>query len=411
MNINIDIYLRGAFRELESFSIPRIGTFKKVNRNAWADDSSAVMFPPTTDIEFDPKIDTDLLLNQYFTDKIQMERTAADQIVGQIQRVILNELDAKGKFEIPEIGFLKRNATSEITFHSLEYNNDSVSGDFFGLKPVHITPPTVVAPPLNYSSEIMNSGSTVESSKNLTAIGWKSTLLIALLVALGVLVVNQSPFIKHRSSLTQGLKVRLNEPAPFAERFGLDEIESSVSLENASPIAEPANTEAGVSSGTEESFPPDVDNIMPPTASNDETIAGTDNNSSPESGLLATGDNPNSIDSETSHLRTRGLGSSRGQEDIEGGLDGSTHRLGRTVSNYHLVLGSFQDLKLANLFAEQLKSEGYNPIILFPPAGSSLTHKVSIFRSVDRKDVEAYATKLKKMGKKSGWIFEERKTE
>ena len=411
MNINIDIYLRGAFRELNSFSIPRIGTFKKVNRNAWADESSSIMFPPSTEIEFDPKIDPDLLLNQYFTDNIQMERSAADQIVGQIQRVILNELDSKGKFEIPEIGILLRNASSMISFQSLDSNKDSVSSDFFGLKPVHISPPPIL-PPETDSSEIMKSGSMANGSSksnNLTAIGWKSTLLIALLVALGVLIVNQSPFIKHRSSLTQGLKVRLNEPAPFAEKYGLDEFKEnseSQPLDKESSTADLSHSRLDPDPAPESSVTNNKENTVPPVTNIIEPEIKSDGGANQE--LLAEGNKKEGIIPESSHLRTRSLGTTRGQNE-DGGAN--NYRLERTISNYHLVLGSFQDPKLAKQFAEQLKSEGYNPVILFPPSGSSLTHKVSIFRSTERKDVETYAAKLKKMGKKSGWIFEERKTE
>ncbi len=79
-----------------------------------------------------------------------------------------------------------------------------------------------------------------------------------------------------------------------------------------------------------------------------------------------------------------------------------------SVKRYHLIGGSFSTAEAANDFARKMEAEGHATFILYPPAGSALQHRVSLFRGATREAVEARKQFLLKQGKKAGWIYEER---
>ncbi|MEM6806052.1 MAG: hypothetical protein AAF696_31935, partial [Bacteroidota bacterium] len=142
MNINIDIYLRSAFQELSAFSIPDIGTFRKLNRASWIGENGLHMHPPGTDIEFSQEVDAGILLSAYFSEKIGLDEEVAEQISTQIRQVILHELRHKGKFEIGEIGLIKKADKDKLTFENYASKSNSLSENYFGLSPIKLSEPT-----------------------------------------------------------------------------------------------------------------------------------------------------------------------------------------------------------------------------------------------------------------------------
>lgn len=401
MNINIDIYLRGAFQELSAFSIPDIGTFRKINRGSWIDESGLHLHPPGTDIEFSTEIDPTILLSTYFTDKIKLEEEVAEQISTQIRQVILHELRQKGKFEIAEIGLLKKGDNHILTFEHYENKSNNLSEDYFGLSPINIKEPTTEIATYRKNTD-MKKPDRPESKKILSLTGLKSILLVALLTALCAFIISESPITVHRSSLSQGVKVRFNAPESVEDRLAArrpaekrSDTEEELLITEAEQISAQEVEDAG-STQTE------------PATSTSREIP--EKKSSPQEeevvpaieDLLAEGpatDNPS-------------LGRSRGQDDIPADANA---RLSRSAdeeteaTQYHLIVGSFKSLNSANKAVSKWKTQGYDAIVLFPAAGSSLTHRVSVYKSFTRSDVESFANKLKAKGKKSTWIFEDKK--
>jgi len=400
MNINIDIYLRSAFQELSAFSIQDVGTFRKINRSSWIDESGLHLHPPGTDIEFSSIVDRSVLLSDYFRHKIGLNPDAAEQISTQIREVILREVQQKGKFEIPEIGLLKNTDTQTLTFENYETKSNVLSDNYFGLSPMSITEPVTVLASFDKNTD-MKKSNRPESKQSLSTIGLKSSIIVALLFALGFILLNQSPLIIHRSSLTQGLKVRFNAPSSIEDRLAARKpIESKNDQEE---IAEPLE---------EEKAPEELKEALKrgtKPAANSRGITNTESSSQQEEivpaieELLADG---GPVEKTTDQL-----GTSRGQEV------NPTARLRKNEEGfandsdieYHLIVGSFKSLSIANKAVSKWKTQGYDAIVLFPPAGSSLTHRVSVYKSISRTSVEGFATRLKDKGNKSTWIYEEKK--
>jgi len=402
MNINIDIYLRGAFQELSAFSIPDIGTFRKINRGSWIDESGLHLHPPGTDIEFSTEIDPTILLSTYFTEKIKLEEEVAEQISTQIRQVILHELRQKGKFEIAEIGLLKKGDNHILTFENYDNQTNNLSEDYFGLSPINIKEPTTEIATIRKNTD-MKKPDRPESKKILSLTGLKSILLVALLTALCVFILRESPITVHRSSLSQGVKVRFNAPESVEDRLAArrpaekrtdsdtEELLIAEADQNSAPEVE--------TSGSDQVEPQSPKSREIPekklSPQEEEVVPAIED-------LLAEGpatENPS-------------LGRSRGQDDIPADANARLSRSAESdteATQYHLIVGSFKSLNSANKAVSKWKSQGYDAIVLFPAAGSSLTHRVSVYKSFTRADVESFANKLKAKGKKSTWIFEDKK--
>ncbi|TAE47210.1 MAG: SPOR domain-containing protein [Bacteroidetes bacterium] len=72
---------------------------------------------------------------------------------------------------------------------------------------------------------------------------------------------------------------------------------------------------------------------------------------------------------------------------------------------YHLIAGSFDDLKSANDLVTALKAKGQsNALILFPSAESP-KYRVSVYYSASRQEVQTYANSIRNTGGKSYWIL------
>ncbi|MEL6676058.1 MAG: SPOR domain-containing protein [Bacteroidota bacterium] len=400
MKPNVDIYLRSAFKELDAFSIPGIGTFTKIHLSAQADPQSGQLHPPSTEIEFSPTVNADLHLDRYFTENLQMEAAEANRIVAQISTTLLKSLAETGRFEIPKIGILRKTQAGQLSFYLYKKGQHQLDADYFGLPVVPFSSQTETHADSRVIHAHMKNGTPASQTQPRSAVGWKSFLLVTLLIALGFLIINNGPFVKQRSSLVQGLKVRFNEPETFAEKYA-PSLEKAAQVENeTSPVADNATeTTTEVTSPSTSSRPSE------PTPSPVASLDDLQDGSAPQSGsapqdLIAEGATARRADPQT---RTRGLGNTRGQDDAAG----TTQR--KAGVTYHLIVGSFKYAAGASEYVAQLKGEGYNnPVILSPESGSSMTHKVSVFESHSREEVEAYANKLKQLGKKTGWVYVQR---
>lgn len=402
MNINIDIYLRSAFQELSAFSIQDVGTFRKINRSSWIDESGLHLHPPGTDIEFSSLVDRSVLLSDYFRDKIGLNADAADQISTQIREVILREVQQKGKFEIPEIGLLKNTDTQTLTFENYETKSNVLSDNYFGLSPMSITEPVTVLASFDKNTD-MKKSNRPESKQSLSTIGLKSSIIVALLFALGFILLNQSPLIIHRSSLTQGLKVRFNAPASIEDRLAARKpIESKnegeeIVVESLEEEAAPKELKETLKKGTKTNTTSRGLNKEDSTPREEELVPAIEE-------LLADG---GPLDKSADQQ----LGSSRGQDSNPTARLKQSEEISSSGSDieYHLIVGSFKSLNTANKAVSKWKNQGYDAIVLFPPAGSSLTHRVSVYKNVNRTSVEGFANRLKDKGNKSTWIYEDKK--
>lgn len=413
MDLSVEIYLSSAFRELDAFAIPRIGTFRKLRKGAYIHENKSLVFPPEIEIEFDPVPETDLLLTYYLRDHIHMDAPEAVEIVERISETILSFLRKNGYFEIPNIGVLQKNQDESLTFFTLSSEENVLAGDYFGLKPVRFTQHNQLVLHQSENPTYMKNDRQPEKESFFGSVGWKTFLLIALIFTMGFLIVNQGPFIKHRSSLDNGILAikPLEPPRIFPGEFFTEnqpEILGDTDQQNAE--ANEGETDLPASTSVE---PVIVDE---PLASN--TTPDDETESIPEDQLFSDNSNARLAQEGTSRGMTRGAESTDSYNQVKhlSVLDTSTENEnsnGITRSNtssvtYHLIAGSFSTLTSAKKFMAELDKNDTEAIILFPPEGSSQTYRISIYRNSQKKRVEEFAAKLEKLGKKSGWIYEEK---
>lgn len=426
-NRNIDIYLRTAFRELDAFSIPDVGTFRKIYRSASVSDGRDTVHPPVIEIEFEELVHESLLLTRYLKDIIQLPTGESNQIVNAIQQAILSALSENQRFEIADIGSLKKGDSGEIWFTPEDQKKSLFSTDFFGLKPVVLagTPASNVL--ATEAQDNLSPMTKTEQTKKKTlagSIGWKPVLVVALFIALGAILIQNGPFITG--------------PEKFSEDA------------NATESTPPSNT--GVAAGaTDTSEMPLAESEVIPTEPVPGTIRAEDDfteggEESPE--LIAEGtrpglapanlpeaEQPATEEGESDPNARQVEGTTRGQETSSRTTDISVldtakkvvknTRKTAAVANpqatpetarkkaptetkieaYHLIVGSFSSSRTAAAFVKEMEAAGNQAIILFPPAGSAQSYRVSIFSARNRQQVDAYNSMLKSSGKKTGWIY------
>ncbi len=73
---------------------------------------------------------------------------------------------------------------------------------------------------------------------------------------------------------------------------------------------------------------------------------------------------------------------------------------------HYLIVASLKGYPEALETAAELNGKGYETEILFPGSGSD-HYRISVYRAVDREEIDAYASMLKRQGKESGWIHTE----
>ncbi|MEM6343545.1 MAG: SPOR domain-containing protein [Bacteroidota bacterium] len=85
----------------------------------------------------------------------------------------------------------------------------------------------------------------------------------------------------------------------------------------------------------------------------------------------------------------------------------STTAKSNEVSAFHLVVGSFDDYAQADALVMALAQEQYEPYVIFPTKEGE-KFRVSVYSSDSRREIEGYASMMKKRGKEKGWIYEEK---
>ncbi|MDX2245898.1 MAG: SPOR domain-containing protein [Bacteroidia bacterium] len=419
MELSVEVYLASAFRELDVFALPKVGTFRKIQNGARIAEDSSVVFPPEIEIEFSPLSDAKLDLTHYLKDHIHIDPIEAEKIVHNISETILKNLKENGYFEVPKIGILKEDHDHILAFFTYHSEENVLADDFYGLKPVCFIQNNQLVLHQGETPTYMKNDYSAEKTLNFSSVGWKTFLLIALIFTLGFLVLNQGPFIKHRSSLDNGiLAIRpLDPPRSFRGDFLTENPEDSISLALEESVLADAETD-GLDGAARSS---EGDQTLSPNPS-------SENTESTDTKLFSDNTNARLSQEELGTPRGQDLGNTRGVSSREGfgqvsnlsvldtakekpntrSTSSNTARLLSPVKNYHLITGSFGTLSAAQKFVNQLKQDGTDAIILFPAEGSGQTYRVSIYRNSDRSRVEEQGAKLEKLGQKPGWIFEER---
>ncbi|MEZ4775572.1 MAG: SPOR domain-containing protein [Bacteroidia bacterium] len=427
MELSVEVYLTSAFRELDAFALPKIGTFRKIRKGAHISDDASLVFPPEVEIEFHPIPDPRLDLTYYLRDHIHIEIHEAERIVQSIYETILRSLKEFGYFEVSKIGMLKEDQEHILKFFTYHSKDNVLADDFFGLTPVRFSQNNQLVLHQGENPTYMKNDYSAEKTMNFSTVGWKTFLLIALIFTLGFLVINQGPFIKHRSSIGNGaLAIRPLEPprSSFHRNLLSENGDDSLALTFPDGTLADAETEVldgGSPASTQTESQPAID--QPLASQQEKELPAID-----DSRLFSDNTNARLSQEALGSPRGQDLGNTRGTSTSDGygnvsnlsvldtakkqqtreQPEPSAARLLPEVKNYHLIAGSFGTLSAAQKFVNQMKGEGADAIILFPVKGTTQTYRVSIYRNSIRAKVEEYGAKQERLGLKSGWIFEER---
>jgi hypothetical protein len=141
-------YLLLAFRKLEVFSIPSIGTFIRKTSPAQFDEEKKTIYPPKEYIEFKPQqYRQPEALAELLVSSLNISAKQAQQVSAKIGEALLAYLQAQGELKLPDIGKIYITQSQQLGFEPFDTQMHLAT---FGLAPVAFTPPALASstPPL-----------------------------------------------------------------------------------------------------------------------------------------------------------------------------------------------------------------------------------------------------------------------
>lgn len=404
MRQNIDLYLRSAFKELEAFAIPNVGTFRKIYRAAEVEEHIPEVKPPMIDLEFTSEVKEEVLLTQYFTENIHMNFLEAENIVQNITFVITDSLKIEGKYHIEQIGTLIRNWDNEIAFHSVPENESFFSHEFFGLKPVSYQKNDYPESESfdNVVEMLDNKYSKKSTSPN--KIGWKPLVLLGSFTVLTVLTLVNRPdsmsdsLLANEERLTEegGKGIVNRDERESISNESLIEIERDVEL---TQMEDQYVEEESVTKIDDSSDPPLIAQNESPKKYTDSPEKEFDPSTTANRGL-SQGDGgtfrgipeDNSSRIKNDEAYTRGLPS-----DLADDIKDVT---------FHVISASFSSYKSASKVLKELKKVHPSAKILSPSDENS-TYRISIYSSTNKDEVIQVLNKVKNSGDDDTWVYTE----
>jgi hypothetical protein len=134
-------YLLLAFRKLEVFSIPSIGTFIRKISPAQFDEGKKTIYPPKEYIEFKPQqYRQPDALAELLASSLKISATQAQQVSAKIGKALLIYLQAQNELRLPDIGKIYITPNQELCFEPFDTEMHLAT---FGLAPVTFTKPAL----------------------------------------------------------------------------------------------------------------------------------------------------------------------------------------------------------------------------------------------------------------------------
>ena len=421
MNLSNDIYLRSAFKELDAFAIAGIGTFRKVYHAAREESFLGEFLPPSVTVEFIPKVDEKLLLEDYLIRSIHLDKQTALHMTQDIRKSILTSLATQGTYEISGIGALQRDSNGVIRFASDAIKDGFFSGDYFGFQPLKLDVMDEKHQPITEAMIQEEHKTPVSSLNGGYWFGWKSTAILGIVFLFGIyLFIMDGPVRStlRRSSLVEGLKVRNVGPE---DQFLADNYEPLPTVPEETP-QDPFADQPIVSEEPAEALPTDPANSDPttndpnPTSGNDASTRNPIASAETRSGTSSSRSEQAPVARETLYNPSnrgvmRGEGGNTEEEvflpqsNVSALNDENFRQRASQSGIYHVISGSFKLLRDAEKVVGEMRRRGYDAQVL---TSAPTTHRVSVFRSGERKEAESFAAKLKSRGVPKSWIFHDR---
>ncbi len=399
MGVNIDIYLRNAFKELDAFSIPGLGTFRKVHLSAALDEEENLVHPPRVEIEFSPQVDTRLSFVRYLTQQVQIPPEEAEKIVADISEDIKGQVREEGNFDMPEIGVLYGDGKGSYAFSPYEDSRDAFSSEFFGLPPIDLNSHGEVGEyfsPVEPEDKSMTQPKPAQPSERNRRPGFSALTLILVFLILGTagIFVWQNQALTRSSLLDKNYLSITGSSSEGSEMLADNQAFEEFEVPESQPAA---NAEARRQGDGEK---PDAG----PASSSSQENTTSSPSSKPSSPRLE--ETPPFTNSRA--LEPMGLPRGGGNQEEEGSMEtfnSANARLSQAQSSYHLIAGSFAKPTLAERFKKQLLEEGYKKVEILPSPEIG-KYRVSIFQSQNLQEVKIFQSNLKEQGRRKGWILE-----
>lgn|GEM_PF-2585845 len=416
----IKSYLQAAFQKADAFSIPAIGTFRKVHIPARLDESIGEIRPPEIQLQFIQQVDPEIPLRRFLEIHENLSPEDANTLEKDIQREIEQALEEKHVYLIPSIGKLQRDTSNRIVFAFTHKKELEMTGSFFGLQPVQYGQHTTAPPqnePILATTVVAPTQQNLKKKPMFASFNWKTLAFVLFFITLGVfIIVNSSKLGTSRThthaehddssdgasheAASDATDRSLDETTEGNDKPGEEVGDLSALVVNPDELDDnkgrQEKTTTKPSSSREVENPLTVHtNPTPNTDKEESVLIPSNRNPRPNTRIV-----PPVTRREGSDIAVLDTGTvkSRTAEELLG-----------EVQYFHLIMGSFQTLEAANELVDKLRAKGEDPIILFPNVGSSLSYRVSVFRNKTKKRVIDYNAMRKKQGKKTGWVFAQRK--
>jgi len=414
MNPNADIYIQSIFREHGAFSLPGVGTFRKISRPTRLGEEGEWIMPPEVQATFEPGVISEILFSEQLIAQFALAREEAQALEAEVVSRIRQHLKKDQPYSLAGIGLLSLGTEGGIQFAPTDMMEGGLGEAFFGLKPVASPQPISPIPPPQESLIHSHMPSSPSAPRRARGIGWKTFLIILGLPILGIGLVKFGPV----QIMSRQLAIQTPESGTLPR---IDAVEMPLATaetpqpEEAAPTKEPTLSPAPI----QESPLPPAEQPLPKQTETPAEVAPEPIESSPTARLA-----PNS------RTRTRGLESTDAAEESteKGNLTNLTvldtarqepkarntesavkSRLLEEIRKpYHLIISSFSSQASAREKVTELQNLGYNPVVIQSRKNGETLYRISIFRSSDRKEVETFSARLRARNAPAGWILDRR---
>ena len=242
--------------------------------------------------------------------------------------------------------------------------------------------------------------------------GWKGGVILSSIVLLGLIAYLNGPVTVNlkRASLVEGTQ-DLNLDRTIAQNNVLAEEENKAAKENTvgEEIAPNKVADKNAQNSDSRSIPSESKESSPKIESTPRNISvPKDTESTPKS----IAERPSSSSARKANSSTRMV--TRGESEPTE-VVGDLSSLGKTRGEstkvyYYIISGSYSSQETASAKVAEMRSKGIKEaVILYPPLGSSLNYRVSLYKSSNKSLVDDYVNVLltKGLKKKDFWILKE----
>lgn len=378
-----DVFYR-AFKELDAFSVPGIGTFRKKRLSAKVEHLNKQVLPPTMGFVLEMDSIPVRSLEDYFFRNLEVSVAKATELVESVKKYFQNGTENGSGVEIPDVGTVVQNQGNfELVGNT---GNTLQHPEFFGLGPVNFTLGSreVAVKPRTKEEAIASvfaaQGAKTEAPKPITR-KRRSLALPMLLVLLVALGVSGFLFREELKGLFSGASTSVN--GPIVSNDTTPKSGDSLLASNTPPT-----------NNTPETNPDHVNSITPPA-----TKENTVKNTPPEKVETKKEVQPKVVNNPKENVAPKTTPKVEKNPPVS---KGTAIGIQPSAGTFYLVVASTMNPDEAKSLAG---GQGVKTTLLEPYGGAGNGfYKVSVFESKDKSKVIQKMVEWKTKFSKS-WIY------